>query len=139
MRFRDRKASWAAVVLAAAYSAIILTGILFVAQILGVYNVRPLTDFLKTLLLINAGFLIWRLLMKFYFVFALYGLREALLSLPRTVVANVINILAAWRAMRRYGQQLAGRPLDWEKTNHFYPEMRHVRQLRSERQAGEGS
>ncbi len=131
MRLRDRKASLAAIVLAIAYAVAILTGGLLLADQFGLYKVEPVSGFLRTLLLVNAGFLMWRLLLKSYFVFALYGLREALLSIPRTIVANVINILAAWRAIGHYVEQLAGHPVNWEKTHHFYPETGEIQQLRS--------
>lgn len=130
MRLRDRKASFAAIVLAIAYVAVILMGILLLAELIGVYHPQPISQFLKTLLFFNGGFLLWRLLMKCYFVFALYGLREAFLSIPRTIVANLINIMAVWRALSQYIDQLAGRPANWEKTSHFYPDARNIKQLR---------
>ncbi|WP_417620160.1 glycosyl transferase family protein [Parasphingorhabdus sp.] len=130
MRLRDRKASFAAIVLAIAYVAIILTGVLLLAELFGACRLQPVSESLELLLFVNAGFLTWRLLMKGYFVFALYGFREALLSLPRTIVGNLINILAAWRAIGHYLDQLSGRPANWEKTRHFYPETEHVQQLR---------
>ena len=131
MRLRDRKASLAAIILAIAYIAALLTGMLLLAEFVGVHRLQPVSKFLETLLFVNAGFLLWRLLLKSYFVFKLYGLREALLSMPRTVVANLINILAAWRAIGHYIDQLAGLPVNWEKTRHFYPETGKIEQLRS--------
>jgi adsorption protein B len=85
---------------------------------------------LGILLIVNGGFLIWRLMMKCYFVFHLYGLPEALLSVPRTIVANLINIMAVWRALGQYIDQLAGHPANWEKTTHFYPDAENIKQLR---------
>ena len=130
MRLRDRKASFAAIVLAIAYIAIILTGILLFAQLIGSYRLQPVSSFLRILLFLNGGFLLWRLVMKFYFVFTLYGLPEAVLSIPRTIVANLINIMAVWRALSQYVDQLAGHPAHWEKTSHFYPDARNIKQLR---------
>ncbi|MEO9599767.1 glycosyl transferase family protein [Parasphingorhabdus sp.] len=130
MRLRDRKASFSAIVLAIAYAAAVLTLILLLADLSGVYQLQPVSEFLQTSLWINTGFLAWRLMVKSYFVFILYGLREALLSIPRTAVANFINILAAWRAIGHYVDQLAGRPTNWEKTRHFYPDSDNVRELK---------
>lgn len=130
MRLRDRKASFAAIIVALAYVAILLTGIFYILGLTGIYQPAPISDFLKTMLIFNAVFLIWRLGIKGYFVFALYGLREALLSLPRTVIANIINILAAKRALFQYFHILAGAPAKWEKTAHFHPDMADVEQLR---------
>lgn len=137
MRLRDRKASLAAIVLAVAYVAAILTGMLLLAELFGVYRLQPVSKYLRILLFLNAGFLMWRLLLKSYFVFALYGLREALLSMPRTIVANLINIMAAWRAIGHYVDQLAGRPVNWEKTRHFYPEAAQIQRLRPNYSVGE--
>lgn len=139
MRLRDRKASLAAIVLAIAYAAVILTGGLLLAELFGLYKLQPVSESLKTLLFVNAGFLMWRLLLKSYFVFALYGLREALISIPRTVVANVINILAAWRAIGHYVDQLAGHPVNWEKTHHFYPQTEEIQKLRPNHSIAERS
>ncbi|VAV92251.1 Glycosyltransferases, probably involved in cell wall biogenesis [hydrothermal vent metagenome] len=129
MRLRDRKASLAAIVLALAYFAIVLTGLLGLLGLAGVYQPTPLSTLLKTLLLINAIFLVWRLIMRGYFVFKLYGLREALLSIPRTLVSNIINIMAARRAMIQYLGSLSGRPLVWEKTSHFFPDISETQKL----------
>ena len=137
MRLRDRKATIAAMVLAIAYMAVILTAILLVAELLGFYRLQPVSEFLGILLVINAGALIWRQLLKSCFVFALYGLREALLSMPRTVVANIINILAAWRAIGHYTRQLVGDPVNWEKTAHFFPDANDVQVLRPKFSVGE--
>lgn len=130
MRLRDRKASFAAIILALAYVAILLTGCLYITGLTGIYQPNPISGFLKTMLVFNAAFLVWRLGIKGYFVFALYGLREALLSVPRTFIANVINILAAKRALIQYLQILAGAPARWEKTSHFLPDMADVEQLK---------
>ena len=137
MRLRDRKATIAAMVLAIAYMVVILTAILLVAELLGFYRLQPVSEFLGILLVINAGALIWRQLLKSCFVFALYGLREALLSMPRTVVANIINILAAWRAIGHYTRQLVGDPVNWEKTAHFFPDANDVQELRPKFSVGE--
>ncbi|MFK7840636.1 MAG: glycosyl transferase family protein [Sphingorhabdus sp.] len=139
MRLRDRKASLAAIVLAIAYFAVILTILLLVAQFLGVHSVQPVSQFLRILLFINAGLLVWRIISKCYFVFALYGLREAILSVPRTIVANLINILASWRAIGHYIDHLAGHPATWEKTRHFYPEAENIRELRTQHSVRERS
>ncbi|QTD55771.1 glycosyl transferase family protein [Parasphingorhabdus cellanae] len=133
MRFRDRKASFAAFVLAIAYVGILLTGFLYILQLYGLYQSSPLSDLLLMMLGINALFVAWRLTFKGYFVFKLYGLREALLSVPRTLVANIINIMAARRALFHYLQSLTGVQPKWEKTNHFHPDYQDVRQLRPTR------
>lgn len=136
MRLRDRKASFAAVILAIGYITIILTGLLILADLLGIYSAQPVSEIVRMMLVANLFFLLWRLGLKSYFVFSLYGMREAFLSIPRTIVANVINILAAWRAMGRYLDQLSGLPPKWEKTVHFYPPSQDVQKLRLQENSG---
>lgn len=138
MRLRDRKASFAAVILAIGYVTIILMGLLILVDLLGIYSAEPISEILRLMLAINLFFLLWRLGFKTYFVFSLYGMREAFLSIPRTVVANVVNILAAWRAIGRYLDQLSGLPPKWEKTVHFYPPSQDVQKLRLREISGEG-
>ena len=130
MRLRDRKATFAAFILALAYLAIVLTGLLAVAQLAGGYRMEPLSPALVALLWVNLGFLVWRLAMKAGFVFGLYGLREAIWSVPRTVVANIISILAARRALGLYLRTLRGRAALWDKTRHFHPSSDEILGLR---------
>lgn len=131
IRFRDRKASLAAIILAVAYVAILLTAILALFQLMGVYKPQPISEFLKSLLYLNAFFLCWRLIFKAGFVFHLYGLAEALYSIPRTIVANIINMMAARRAIGKYLQSLSGAKVDWDKTQHFLLESPDISKLKS--------
>ncbi|MEP2989961.1 MAG: glycosyl transferase family protein [Parasphingorhabdus sp.] len=131
IRFRDRKASLAAIVLAIAYGAVFLTFGLEITKFIGIYSPEPISDFLKKLLYLNAFFLSWRLLFKAGFVFHLYGFTEALYSVPRTIVANIINMMAARRAVGKYLQSLSGAKVDWDKTQHFVLEKSEVSELKS--------
>ncbi|GAB5489159.1 MAG: hypothetical protein Pars2KO_27290 [Parasphingorhabdus sp.] len=131
IRFRDRKASLAAIVLAIAYVAIFLTFILAVVKLFDVYVPQPISANLKILLYFNALFLCWRLAFKAIFVFRLYGFKEALYSIPRTIIANVINIMAARRAFGKYLQSLSGGNVEWEKTQHFLLEKPEISKLKS--------
>ena len=130
MRWRDRKACFAALVIAVAYVAVVLTGLLELAKLGGFHSPRPLSDALVILLLCNAFFLAWRLAFKSWFVYRVYGLAEALYAVPRTVVANWVNILAARRAIIQYVRSLRGAPLEWDKTGHSFPVDRKIQSLR---------
>ena len=44
--------------------------------------------------------------------------REGLMAVPRTLVSNVIAIMAGRRAIAAYVRTLAGEPVRWEKTEH---------------------
>lgn len=118
MRLRDRKAVFAAIVLTAAYASIFLTAILILGQLAGYHQPKPFSDFLLVVLACNAVLLLWRLVVRACFVGRVHGKGEALLSIPRTIVANIIAIMAARRAVICYLRHLFGATLGWDKTAH---------------------
>ena len=117
MRLRDRQSLLAAMVLAAAYLALALWGLLLLASLATGLALPPFGPGLNALLAINSGLLLWRLAMRFGFVASAHGWREGIRSLPRTVTGNIIAMMAARRAVARY---LAGRR-QWDKTAHIFP------------------
>jgi bacteriophage N4 adsorption protein B len=118
MLLHDRRSIFAALVLFAAYICLALTAILLIFYAAGRYHPAPLSDAFNVLLSINAFFLAWRMLIRGAFVWSIYGPKEALLSAPRGIVANIISIAAARRACWKYLQYCFGKPLIWEKTEH---------------------
>jgi adsorption protein B len=119
MRMRDRSAPLAAVVLAAGYMAVLLalieTGLAWREGRDGPILTEldtPLGRFLILLLL-------WRLAMRALLVGRLYGPGEALRSIPRMVVSNLVAIAATGRALWLY---VAGAPPRWDKTTHSLPD-----------------
>lgn len=118
MLVHDRRSIFAAIVLVAAYACIVLTAMLKVAEANGLHQPTALSPLLINLLMINALFLIWRLGIRAAFVGSLYGPGEALLSVPRSVIANIIAIMAARRACTAYIKHCLGAPLRWDKTIH---------------------
>jgi bacteriophage N4 adsorption protein B len=118
MLVHDRRPIFAAIVLCAAYLCIAITAILVLLQASGLHEPAPLPPATVTLLAINAGFLLWRLAVRAAFVGALYGPTEALYSVPRSIVANIIAIMAARRACIAYVRHCRGAPLHWDKTVH---------------------
>ncbi len=117
MRLRDRQSLLAALVLAAAYLALLLWVALLLASLATGYRLPPFGALLNALLAVNSAFLLWRVAMRFGFVAAAFGWREGLRSLPRTVTANIIAMMAARRALLRY---LSG-GTSWDKTAHLFP------------------
>jgi adsorption protein B len=118
MRMRDRQSVLAAVLLFAGYTAFVLWT-MRTAGMLGL-GLPPvlIPEPLRILLLINGGLLFWRLAMRFAFVTHAYGWREGLRAIPRTIVANLIAMLAAHQAVTRY---TASRAAEWDKTDHVFP------------------
>ena len=60
----------------------------------------------------------WRMAVRAAFVRAQYGWAEAILSVPRSMIANIISIMAARRACMAYFRYRSGVPLTWDKTVH---------------------
>jgi adsorption protein B len=117
MRLRDRLSPLAALVLAAAYLALLLWAALAAAQLITGWTMPPFTPLLSFLIAVNSALLLWRLAMRFGFVTCSYGWREGLRALPRAIVGNIIAMMAARRALGRY---CAGR-VAWDKTAHNFP------------------
>ena len=88
----------AAIVLLTAYVALVLTTLgVAGTQWLGWAMPTP-GEAIRTLFLVNAVVLLWRLGMRGYCTARWYGPRQALQALPRAFLGNVIAILAARRA-----------------------------------------
>jgi adsorption protein B len=120
MLWRDRRAPLAALVLLAAYAAMIGTTAGWAGQELLGWQRLPPGRAIWTLFAINAVLLMWRLGMRGFFTARWYGLGQSMLALPRAFVANVIAILAAQRAMMLYWRMLRSGQIIWEKTDHFH-------------------
>jgi bacteriophage N4 adsorption protein B len=118
MLVHDRRSILAAIVLIAAYLCIALTGLLALLEAGGLHTPSVLSPTLLALLATNASFLVWRLAVRAAFVWSLYGPTEALYSVPRSIIANIIAIMAARRACTTYIRHCRGVPLQWDKTVH---------------------
>lgn len=116
MRFRDRRAILAALVLTCGYAAFALT---LALAALG----RPVRFGPGGILLLQlcTALMAWRLFMRAVFVARLYGPTEAIASLPRVLLGNLIAIAAARRALISYLRLARGAPLRWDKTSHSFP------------------
>lgn len=121
MRMRDRRAPLAVLVLAAAYLALVGWALGRIGHAV-IGAPPPPLGLPAPLLLANAVLLGWRLAMRAGFTGAAYGWREALWSLPRALVGNLIALLAARRAVTRYLAMLAGARPRWDKTAHVFPD-----------------
>ncbi|KFF85218.1 glycosyl transferase family protein [Pseudomonas syringae] len=125
--FRDRKGVVTSFVSILAYAILIQLLALIVLRSSGVWNTSFPTPFETTgliqyLLVANGIALLWRILHRCYFTTVLYGWQHGLLSIPRMVVGNFVNFMAAARAWRMFlvGKVL-NRKLVWDKTMHDFP------------------
>jgi len=82
----------------------------------------PEDSLLWQLAAVNLGFLLYRLLLRHLWVWAVYGWGHLPLVLPRYLVGALVNYLALWRATRLFlRQRRDGRPIGWDKTRHAFP------------------
>ncbi len=124
MRLHDRRSILAALVLMVAYVCVVLTAFIALVTAARLFEPSPLPDMLVALLGVNALFLLWRAMVRAAFVAKLYGGVEAALSIPRSLIANIISIMAARRACIAYLRHCFGVPLAWDKTAHHHvPQM----------------
>lgn len=118
MRMRDRRGPLAALLLVAGYGAALLWAEVALAAALGAPIAVRVSAPLGLLMWVNGWLLGWRMLMRASFTAAAYGWREGLRSIPRMVVANVIAVFAARRALLLHS---AGGAKQWDKTHHIFP------------------
>lgn len=116
MRFRDRRAILAALVLLCAYLSLASwTALNWIG------HAPSFSPAEETLFALCTALLIWRLLVRAVFVTHAYGPLEGLLSIPRAVLGNVIAMASARRALQSYLRLARGAPLVWDKTDHSFP------------------
>ena len=125
--FRDRKSVVTSFVSIIAYLILIQLVALIVLRASGLWNTSFPTPFETTgliqyLLVANGFALLWRVAHRCYFTSVLYGWQHGLLSIPRMVVGNFVNFMAAARAWRMFlVGKLLNRKLVWDKTMHDFP------------------
>jgi adsorption protein B len=118
MRMRDRRGPLTAIVLFAAYLAVVCWSVVVVGQFAGLVEPRPTTSLMQAVVFVGVIGLIWRAVARFAFTATLYGRREGLYAIVRLPIANFITILAAHRALAAYLATLRGRKTIWDKTHH---------------------
>ena len=116
MRLRDRRAILAALVLFAAYLSL-------AGSVLFTLAGRPphFGPGLEALILAATLILVWRIVLRAICVGREYGLAEALRSVPRMVLGNLIAIAASRRGLVRYVREARGGTIFWDKTAHRFP------------------
>lgn len=135
MLLRDRKSLFTAAVAMIAYLAaglvvaqMLLRGLLARGGEPALPPLMPTESMLPGFLMLNALLLGWRLLLRAGFTAHAYGWREGLMAVPRALLANAINFLAAAKAVERYRTAVeTGRVQDWDKTRHRFPDGHEVR------------
>jgi len=118
MRSRDRRGPLSALVLFVGYFLIVLGLVLSGLDLAGLTVPWQPSPLLLALLALNVASFVWRAFMRFTFTREEYGWREGLWAVARIPVANVISIMAGYRALFAYTRTLRGEAAEWEKTAH---------------------
>jgi len=121
MRLHDRRAGLTAVVLFTTYLTTISYGLFVLAEQAGLVSLPPYPRAVEIAMLCTAFLMLWRLAFRFAFSTSAYGWKQGLLSIPRTIVANIIAMMAARKAIVAYIKQLRGGAVIWDKTQHQFP------------------
>lgn len=125
--FRDRKGIIASFVTAAAYLIAFQLVLFYFLGHMGVLTTRfpslfAFDPWLRLLLAANGVAFLLRIVQRVYFVNRLYGWEHGILSVPRMIVGNAINFMAAARAWKVFLSNIfLGTPVVWDKTAHSYP------------------
>ena len=134
--FRDRKGLITAFASIVAYLLFFQFMLYYVADASGWWNMRFPPFFtsggwLSVVLQLTAVALLLRVVQRVYFVTILYGWEQGLMSMPRMIVANVLNFMAvtrAWNIFLTY--LLMGKAIAWDKTMHDFPSADQLSQQR---------
>jgi adsorption protein B len=121
MRLYDRRALANATVLLAAYAAMVLTLALRLLSYVLSLPGHPITPLMQDCLMVSGVLLCWRMVMRFAFVTQSYGWREGLRAVPRTLVSNIVAMIAARRALSIYLRMRHDGVVRWDKTTHAFP------------------
>lgn len=123
MRLHDRRAPFAALILVAAYAALLLDAVILIGHLGFNLSVPPLSPVMTPLLVCGTALLGWRLVVRALFVWRAYGWHEGLRAIPRALVGNIIAIAASRRAMQTYLRMRREGVVRWDKTAHIFPEV----------------
>lgn len=127
MLYRDRRALITNIVNLMGYLVVLSVITVWLAIWLNpnTYHYPPLLEegtWLWYLVIANGIFFILRIFHRAYCVYQLYNIKQAILSIPRMVLGNVINFFATARAIRLYINYLrTGSLIRWDKTAHSFP------------------
>lgn len=134
--FRDRKGLFTSFISIIAYFLLLNYIFFYFIDLMGWWtkffpSPMEMTRWVSTLIFLNLVALLLRMAQRMYFVGRIYGVIHAVLSLPRMIVGNFINAMAAARAWRQFlGSIFLGKRLVWDKTMHDFPSTDQLLQQR---------
>jgi len=132
MLLRDRKGAVTSLVTIFAY--LLMFNYLVATAAAEYFDIQLFTDliashdWMQQIIVMNVALLMNRIAQRFYFVTNMYGPVQGVMAIPRMVVNNAINFMAAMRAWRMLGMHVfKNKSIAWDKTDHVYPSTDHLR------------
>lgn len=122
MRLRDRASLLSAIVSAAGYVALILGATLLAGWQSAIWRSTLFDQMILGLVGFNGFVLLWRVIFRFGFTAYIYGPGEAVWSVPRILVSNLIAIASACLAASVYVEGRRKGKVRWDKTRHKFPD-----------------
>jgi len=128
MLYRDRKAIFTHVANLLAYIILLNLVYLWLSDYFNDMAWRfpefiPRDSWVWALIYANGIFMFSRFFHRFLFVKRIYGVTQALLSIPRLLWGNFINMFALFRALNQYrGALKKDEKVAWDKTDHEFPD-----------------
>jgi adsorption protein B len=75
---------------------------------------------LHRLVLVDTSFMVLRMVQRIVFVGMVYGPMAGILSIPRLAISNIVNGLAAYRALQTFARARQGKTaVKWDNTDHL--------------------
>jgi bacteriophage N4 adsorption protein B len=125
---RDRRAPLTHVINAAGYLVVLYVVFNYLVSLTRWaprYYMGPLfgmDSLIWKIVMVDTCLLFYRAAQKIFCVNRVFGPKQAIFSVPRTVVANLVNLWATLRAIRMYlRSRFSGKQLEWLKTEHLFP------------------
>ena len=119
MRLRDRRAPLAALVMTAAYGALLVW--FYAVLVARRHGIAVPVVLPGALIWLNLALLAWRIAVRGYFTACVDGPALALLTPAHMLLGNVVAICAATRALGLYLGMVRGGAVRWDKTAHVFP------------------
>lgn len=125
MLFHDRKAVWS--------NSVLMFNYLFTLYGIGYWlyrayvspQINPLLPdhlWIHSAISICLVLMLNRVVQRFIASTRIYGIKQGLLSIPRLVWGNIINVTVTFRATRQFlTAEVSGLKIAWDKTEHYFP------------------
>jgi bacteriophage N4 adsorption protein B len=131
MFYRDRKALYSNALNALGYVVILYWLVSLLCHPRGHALALVESRWVRDIVLADTILMVHRMAERLVAVQRIAGWKQALLSMPRAIVGNVVNFAATAMAVRQFfNAERAGKRVAWQKTAHVFPNAKQLREHR---------